>query len=251
LIWKINLIMKKIRIAMWSGPRNISTALMRSFENRKDTSVLDEPFYAFYLNKKGYNHPLKEVILKSQSKNWDEVASFCSGTIPNQSNVWYQKHMAHHILKGCDLNWLVRVKNCILIRDPKFVISSYSKKYKIESIRQLGYQQQLKIFDYLVDQNNIEPIIIDSNDLLEDPKRMITKLCNKIDIKFSRRMLSWPVGKRESDGVWGPYWYENVCKSTGFIAPSKKSINLGKNLYPIYEDCLSIYNFLFEKRLKL
>ena len=243
--------MKEVRIAMWSGPRNISTALMRSFENRKDTSVLDEPFYAFYLSKKNYNHPLKELILDSQSKNWDEIAKYCSEEMPNQSRVWYQKHMAHHILKGCDLNWLRKVKNCILIRHPKSVINSYSKKYKIESIRQLGYQQQLEIFYYLAVNNNIEPIIIDSNDLLKDPKRMITKLCNKLDIKFTKRMLSWPAGKRESDGVWGPYWYENVYKSTQFIVPPKKSINLKKSLLPIYRECLSNYNFLFEKRLKL
>lgn len=235
---------------MWSGPRNISTALMRSFENRNDTSVLDEPFYAFYLDNKGYNHPLKEAILKSQSKNWNEVAKFCSEGIPNQSKIWYQKHMAHHILKGCDLNWLGKVKNCILIRHPKFVISSYSKKYKIESIRQLGYQQQIEIFDYLFEQNNIEPIIIDANDLLENPKKMLNKLCNKIDVRYSKKMLSWPHGARESDGLWGPYWYKNVYKSTGFIASPKKSINLEKSLFPIYEESLLIYNFLYEKRLK-
>ena len=240
-----------MKIATWSGPRNISTALMRSWSSREDTTVVDEPFYASYLFNTQLKHPAYKEIISQYAIDYEEVVENICGDIPKNKKIWYQKHMAHHILKGCDLNWLGKVKNCLLIRHPKSVIDSYSKKYKIESIRQLGYQQQLEIFHYLVVKNNFEPIIIDANDLLDDPKRMITKLCNKLDIKFTKRMLSWPAGKRESDGVWGPYWYENVYKSTRFIAPSKKSINLKKSLLPIYRECLSNYNFLFEKRLKL
>ncbi len=243
--------MKEVRIAMWSGPRNISTALMRSFENRKDTSVLDEPFYAYYLNKSNFDHPLKSKVIKSQNTSWGKVAKLCSGVIPNHSKIWYQKHMSHHIMSGCDLNWLKNVTNCILIRNPKFVINSYSKKYKIKSIRQLGYQQQVEIFNHLSNQNSIKPIIIDANDLLNNPELMISKLCNKLGINFTKKMLTWPSGNRPSDGVWGPYWYQNVYKSTGFIKPVNNNININKSLNSLYKDCLIHYNVLYKKRLKL
>tara|TARA_B100001250_G_C19791970_1_gene786959 strand:+ start:1294 stop:2025 length:732 start_codon:yes stop_codon:yes gene_type:complete len=243
--------MKKIRIAMWSGPRNISTAMMRSFENRKDTSVIDEPFYAYYLKNKGFNHPMRDEILKSQHTSWNKVASLCSGDIPNDSYIWYQKHMAHHILECSDLRWLKNVKNCILIRNPKDVINSYSKKYNVNDIRQLGYIQQIEIFNYLKNKSYENPVIIDANDILDNPKKMLNKLCIKMNIQFSDQMLTWPSGSRETDGVWAPYWYENVFKSTGFIKYKKKKINLNNDLLFFYDECMKYYTFLYDKRLKL
>ena len=122
--------MNGIRIAMWSGPRNISTAMMRSFENRSDTVIIDEPFYAHYLDKTGLDHPGKDEVLASQSIDWHDVAKMCTGKIPDDKPIWYQKHMAQHNLEGCDLSWIKDVTNCFLIRDPKYVIASYGNGFR-------------------------------------------------------------------------------------------------------------------------
>ena len=134
---------------MWSGPRNLSTAMMRSFENREDTVVLDEPFYAHYLKKTDIQHPGREAVLRSQSANWHKVVELCSGPIPHGSSIWYQKHMAQHNLSGCDITWISGVKNCVLIRDPKYVIPSYGKQFSVTNERLLGYIQQIEIIEYI------------------------------------------------------------------------------------------------------
>jgi len=242
--------MKLIRIAMWSGPRNISTALMRSFENRKDTTVVDEPFYACYLKTTKLNHPMRKEILNSQDTNWDRVANLCSNKTFKGFMIFYQKHMSHHLVEKMDLNWLKKVKNCILIRNPKFVINSYVKKYDIKDIRQLGYLQQLEILNFLKKQKLEDPIIIDSSDIINNPKHMLKKLCNKLNINFTDQMLSWPKGGRDSDGVWASYWYKNVFKSKGFIRAKEKKVNLNKKLYGFYKDCMKHYKVLYDKRIQ-
>ena len=243
--------MKQIRIAMWSGPRNISTALMRSFENRSDTTVIDEPFYAYYLKETNFNHPMKNEILKNQESKWNKIISICSKKKFHGFLIFYQKHMSHHIFKNSDLSWLKNINNCILIRHPKYVINSYDKKYKLKDILQLGYVQQVQILNYLKNKNWKIPIIIDSSDILDDPKGMLKKLCSKLGINFKNQMLNWPKGKRETDGIWSSYWYENVFNSTGFIKPSKKKININKNLNDIYIECMKYYTILYDQRLKL
>ncbi len=242
--------MKNIRIAMWSGPRNISTALMRSFENRKDTMVIDEPFYACYLKKTKLNHPMKQEILKSQDTNWDNVIKLCSKKTFKDFLIIYQKHMSHHLIGGSDLQWLRGLKNCILIRNPKYVIRSYSKKYKIEHASQLGFFQQLEIFYFLKKHKLDDPIIIDSCDILENPKSMLKRLCYRLNINFNNQMLSWPKGFRDSDGIWAPYWYKNVSNSTGFTKPIEKTVKLDSKFYNIYKECMKHYEVLYEKRLK-
>ena len=202
--------MNKNIIAMWSGPRNLSTAMMRSFENRKDTVVFDEPFYAHYLSVTKLNHPGRDEILDFQSTNWNEVVETCTNTSFHQKKLCYQKHMAQHNLQGFDISWIKDVQNCILIRDPKCVIASYGKKLPIEDERHLGYIQQAEIIEFLEKERGITPPIIDADDILKNPESMMKKLCNVLDIDFYKSMLRWPEGARDSDGVWGPYWYEGV-----------------------------------------
>ena len=236
-------------IAMWSGPRNLSTAMMRSFENREDTVVLDEPFYAHYLKKTDIQHPGREAVLRSQSANWHKVVELCSGPIPNGSSIWYQKHMAQHNLSGCDITWISGVKNCVLIRDPKYVIPSYGKQFSVTNERLLGYIQQIEIIEYIEQKHGKTPPIIDATDILKDPEDLLRKLCFEIEIEFSPRMLSWPKGGRETDGVWAPCWYSSVYESTGFKPYMEKEIKIDENLITIYNNCMEHYKKMYEKRI--
>jgi len=243
--------MNKNIIAMWSGPRNLSTAMMRSFENRKDTVVFDEPFYAHYLSVTKLNHPGRDQILDFQSTNWNEVVETCTNTSFHQKKLCYQKHMAQHNLQGFDIGWIKDVQNCILIRDPKCVIASYGKKLPIEDERHLGYIQQAEIIEFLEKERGTTPPIIDADDILKNPESMMKKLCNVLDIDFYKSMLRWPEGARDSDGVWGPYWYEGVYESTGFKPYTKKEINLDQKLVDFYEKCKKHYDSFYKKRIKL
>ena len=238
-----------IRIAMWSGPRNISTAMMRSFENRKDTSVIDEPFYAYYLNKTGLNHPLRQKVLASQSINWDEIVSRLNEEIPKEKTIFYQKHMVHHILSFSKIGWLKNFKNCLLIRHPKQVIISYSKKNKINSIKDLGFVQQVELFKQIKNLTGSYPAVIDSKDILLDPKLYLSKLCNYFDISFTEEMLSWPIGQRTSDGIWGSHWYKNVINSNGFTPYKESEESIHQNDMQFYQDSIEHYNHLSSYKL--
>ena len=241
--------MNAVIIAMWSGPRNISTAMMRSFENREDTFVSDEPFYAHYLKLTGIDHPMRKEVMETRNSDWDEVSQYLTGTIPQDKSVWYQKHMAQHNLPGVELDWTSRLTNCFLIRNPGEVILSYSKKYEITSVYQLGFPQQFELYDKIEQDSGMSPIVIDSKDVLMNPKNMLQKLCEKLKIPFSDKMLSWSPGKRDSDGVWGQHWYGNVEKSTGFQAYQKKEEEMPKEYTEIYEECMQYYQQLFERRI--
>ena len=241
--------MNAVIIAMWSGPRNISTAMMRSFENREDTFVSDEPFYAHYLKLTGIDHPMRKEVMETRNSDWDEVSQYLTGTIPQDKSVWYQKHMAQHNLPGVELDWTSRLTNCFLIRNPGEVILSYSKKYEITSVYQLGFPQQFKLYDKIEQDSGMSPIVIDSKDVLMNPKNMLQKLCEKLEVPFSDKMLSWSPGKRDSDGVWGQHWYGNVEKSTGFQAYQKKEEEMPKEYTEIYEECMKYYQQLFEQRI--
>jgi len=240
---------KRFRIAMWSGPRNISTALMRSFENRMDTTVIDEPFYAYYLYKTGLNHPGKKEILASQSTDWNKVKDMLVGPIPEEKSIWYQKHMAQHNLDGCDLSWTRKVTNCFLIRDPVEVIHSYSKRFPINNPLLLGFIQQAELFKIILEQTGRIPPVLDAKDILMNPRHMLTKLCTTIGIRFSNNMLSWVAGPRRSDGIWAPYWYKEVEISTGFKPFRKKKIQISDKQRDLLEKCLPAYKYLFQYKL--
>ena len=235
---------------MWSGPRNISTALMRSFENREDTFVTDEPFYAHYLQHTNVDHPMRDEVIKSGNPNWAAVSDYLTNTIPDEKSVWYQKHMAQHNLPGVDLEWAEKVFNCFLIRDPKEVILSYTKKYEISSVYQLGFPQQFDLFTQLREKRGVPPIVLDSKDILIDPGSMLKKLCRILDIPFTDKMLKWPKGRRNSDGIWGKHWYNAVEQSTSFQAYQKKSEKTPIEYTAIYEESIEYYLQLYNHRIQ-
>jgi hypothetical protein len=210
-----------VRITMWSGPRNISTALMRAFENRDDTAVSDEPFYAAYLAASGLEHPMRATVLGSQPNDWHEVVAGLTGPAPQGRPIWYQKHMCHHMLDGFGLDWTDRCQNAFLIRAPDEVLASYSRKRSTVTFAEIGIVRQAEMFDRVAQRTGIAPPVIDAADVLAAPRTVLTALCERLGIPFSDRMLHWPAGRRASDGVWAPAWYDVVEQSTGFAPPSR------------------------------
>jgi hypothetical protein len=213
--------MSALRIAMWSGPRNISTAMMRAFENRDDTAVVDEPFYAAYLARTGLEHPMREAVLKSQPNDWRDVAAMLLGPMPGGAPVFYQKHMTHHMLPEFGTEWMAACCNVFLIRRPDEVVASYTEKRGDIALADIGVVRQAELFDREAQRLGHAPAVIDSSDVSAAPEAMLTALCARVGIPFSDRMLAWPKGKRASDGVWAPAWYDQVEKSTGFVAKAK------------------------------
>jgi len=205
-----------IRIAMWSGPRNISTAMMRSFENREDTAVIDEPFYAAYLLKAGLDHPMRDAVLLSQPLDWQRVTKQLLGPVPGGRAVFYQKHMTHHMLPEFGRSWIRFCRNAFLIRSPEQVLASYVEKRAQVTLSDIGFVVQRELFEREADRLGKSPPVIEAADVLEDPRGMLTALCCALGVPFSDRMLRWPKGRRPTDGVWAPVWYEAVEKSTGF-----------------------------------
>ena len=208
-----------IRIAMWSGPRNISTAMMRSFGNRPDTAVIDEPFYAAYLAATGIDHPMREESIASQPTDWHAVVRGLLGDVPDGKPVFYQKHMTHHMLPAFGRNWIAHCRNAFLIRSPERVLASYVKKWDKVALADIGFVQQSELFDRVCDAVGRAPPVIEAEDVLADPRDTLSTLCAALGIPFFESMLSWRAGKRATDGVWAPVWYDAVERSTGFSAP--------------------------------
>ena len=208
--------MEKVkRFAIWSGPRNLSTALMRSFGSRADFEVLDEPFYAAYLKETGIKHPMYEEIISSQSTDPRVISNFCeSGTIVKPYQ--YQKHMTHHILNSFDKNFVLSVSNVFLIRKPALVLNSYRKKNADYKFEDLGFKQQFELFELVKYEIGVIPPVIDSEDLLKNPSLALRILCEKMGIEFFYSMLFWEPGPKSYDGIWGSYWYEEINNSDRF-----------------------------------
>ncbi len=237
------------RIAMWSGPRNISTAMMRSFENRSDTEVVDEPFYAAYLAATGLDHPMRDEVLASQSTDWAQVAAGMAGQGPG-APVFYQKHMTHHMLPGVDLGWTTACLNAFLIRDPAAVLASYVRKRGEVTLADIGVERQGELFDRECDRLGHAPPVVEGADVLAAPERTLTALCAALGIPFSDRMLSWPAGTRDSDGVWAPAWYDAVERSTGFgPPPGDASADLPDDLRRIADQARPLYERLAAHKL--
>ncbi len=206
-----------LRIAMWSGPRNISTAMMRSFGNRADCAVVDEPFYAAYLAASGVAHPMSEAVMASQPQDPRAVAAGLVGPVPGGAAHFYQKHMTHHMLPSFDLDWMAACSNVFLIRSPARVIASYARKRERAVLDDLGFARQVELFEREADRLGVPPPVIDADDVLADPQGVLRALCGVLGIAFSERMLSWPAGRRDTDGVWAAHWYEAVERSTCFV----------------------------------
>ena len=230
-------------VACWSGPRNISTALMRSWSSRKDTYVTDEPFYAYYLKETKINHPMHEEIINRYLSDYDEIVYHLTNDVPNKKNIWYQKHMAHHLIDLSNIDWIKKCQNCILLRHPKDVISSYTAKNKLSCVTELGYPQQFEIVKFLKESNQSFKII-NSEDLLKNPPKELFDWCTSIGIKFNESMLNWEKGSHPNDGIWWKHWYNNVIETTGFQKSKKKDIMIENKYDSIYNDSMKYYNYL-------
>jgi hypothetical protein len=225
--------MTPIRIAMWSGPRNISTAMMRAFENRPDTAVIDEPFYAAYLAASGADHPMRAEVLASQPNDWREVAQTLLGEIPGSRPIFYQKHMTHHMIPEIGRDWMARTSHAFLIRAPEDVLRSYAARRDTVSLEDIGFRQQAELFDQICDRTGCPPPVIDAADILANPHASLSSLCAALGIPFSNKMLHWPAGPRPTDGAWAPAWYQSVWRSTGFTPRSPATEKLEKALQTI------------------
>lgn len=238
-----------LRIAMWSGPRNISTAMLRSFGNRPDTFVTDEPLYGHYLRQTGLEHPGSDEVIAAQPDTWQTVAEWLCGPVPNNRIVWYQKHMSHHLLPEIKQEWLSVLKNCFLIRDPREVLASYTQVRDTVTVEDIGLQQQVALFDRLLEETRTPPPVLDAKDILSDPAKLLRALCDALGLMFTDAMLSWPPGPRETDGVWSKYWYNSVTGSTGFVAYKAKQVVLTPELEDIAGMCAPYYRRLHDHRL--
>ncbi len=244
-----------IRIAMWSGPRNISTAMMRAWGNRSDTVVVDEPFYACYLRVTGADYPGAGEVIAAGETDWRKVVQQLTGYGPQSgrrgpSHILYQKQMTHHLLPKISRDWLWSVTNCFLIRDPREVIASYLKKKHDPTLADLGFQQQAEIFQWVRAHTGSIPPVIDARDVLENPERTLRLLCDAVGVEFTTEMLSWPAGPRESDGVWAKHWYAEVERSTSFQPSRQNDEPAPERLRAVYQQCSEIYQRLREHRLR-
>ena len=237
------------RIAMWSGPRNISTALMRSWGNRSDTFVADEPFYAHYLLRTGVPHPGADEVLRSQENDWRKVAAWIIDHNPPGKIIFYQKHMTHHLLPEIDRAWLGRVHSAFLLREPRAVIASFLRVAGNMQLADTGLPQQLEIFDLVRRATGRVPPVVDARDVLLDPPRLLRLLCAALDVDFTEAMLSWPPGPRASDGIWAKHWYSSVLRSTTFQPYQPCSEPVPVHLTKMLEQAEAIYRQLHEHRL--
>jgi len=232
------------RIAMWSGPRTVSTALMRAWENRPDTVVADEPLYAFYLDRTGLDHPGRNEVIASQSADWRVVlARLTSAPLPGGAVISYAKHMTHHLLPEVDRAALAPFRHAHLIRDPRELLASYARVRAEPTLADLGLRQQAEIFE------TFGGPVVDSRDLLTDPEGTLRALCLALAVPFDGAMLAWPAGPRDSDGVWAPYWYDSVWSSTGFAPYRPPSAALPARLEPLAGQCQPYFDRLYRYRL--
>ena len=223
--------------------------MMRSFENRGDCAVTDEPLYAHYLRETGVDHPGREEVIAHHEPDWERVAAWLLGPVPDERPVWYQKHMAHHLLPGIDRGWVAGLTNCFLIRDPAEVITSFIKIAPDPRAEDLGLPQQLELFEAEQRRTGQTPPVIDGADVLGDPSGTLRALCDRVGIPFTDRMLRWPPGRRESDGVWAKHWYASVEKSTGFEPYKPKGEEVPVHLRGVLEVCRGIYDTLRQHRI--
>ncbi len=239
-----------VRVAMWSGPRNISTAMMRAFENRPDTVVVDEPLYAAYLARTGVDHPMRAEVLASQPTDVAAAAAALSEPLPPGPHVHYAKHMAHHLSPDMDLSWTLAFRNALLIRDPLEVVASYVRARESCQPEDIGLPQQGWLHE-VWSEHAIEVPIIDAADFLRGPEAHLRWLCDWLGIPFTARMLSWRAGPRPSDGVWGPHWYAAVRSSTGFEPWRPRNISLSDRDAAVAEACRPVYEALHARRLRV
>ncbi|MDA1261208.1 MAG: sulfotransferase family protein [Planctomycetota bacterium] len=232
------------RISLWSCPRTVSTALMRSFAQREDTFCVDEPFYAHYLARTGKAHPMREAVLAAQSSDW---RSLLLG--PCAKPVQFVKHMAHHLVGEMDLSFAASTRNVFLLRPPRETLPSMLRDLGEVRLGDVGYERQRELY-HALRRAGEDPIVIESTDLLNDPEGSLRRLCARLGLAFDRAMLSWPPGRHPSYGVWAPYWYGNVEKSAGFQAITPKSEPFPEELEPLLAVAENCWLDLHARRLR-
>ena len=245
----VNAAASPVRLAMWSGPRNISTAMMRAWENRGDTAVWDEPFYAYYLDATGIEHPVDSEVIAAGETDWRRVVERLLGDVPDERPLFFQKHMTHHLLPEIDRGWMDAVVNCFLIRDPREVLASYARMRSTVTVQDVGVLQQAEIFDFVQARRADTPVVLDARDVLENPRGVLSALCARVGVDFTDRMLAWPPGPRASDGVWAKHWYHSVHRSSGFQPYVPKTCPLPAHLESLARECEPRYRRLWEQRL--
>lgn len=239
--------METTRICLWSSPRNISTAMMYSFAQRPDTIVFDEPLYAHYLKTTGVVHPGQEDILASQENDGNKVVNeLMLGAFDRP--VAFFKQMTHHLV-ALNEDFLSKMKNILFIRDPKQIISSYAQVRPDVNMQDIGIEKQWRLFQQLT-KSNQHCVVLDSNEILKAPGKVLTELCNAVNIPFYKTMLHWPAGPKTEDGVWAKYWYDNARKSTGFQKQATSSRTLPKYLEPLYYESKNYHDLLFQHSIK-
>lgn len=237
-----------MKIAMWSGPRNLSTAMMYAFAARGDCAVTDEPFYAAYLARTGLEHPMREAILESQPTDPAQVTRSLTGSNPAGKPHFYQKHMCQHMIDGIPRDWMAEVENVFLIRHPARVIASFGAKYENPTLADIGFVQQAELYEH-VRALGQSPVVIDSADIRRDPAGMLRKLCAAIGLDWTKKMLRWPPGGHPDDGIWAPHWYGAVHESTGF-APAEGDLPcLSENLAKLSEQAMPYYTLLARSKI--
>ncbi len=239
-------------LAMWSGPRNISTALMRSWDSRADTVVIDEPLYAHYLTHSPYRdqHPGADEVIAAYETDWRTVAQMLTSTIPAGKAIFYQKHMTHHLLPQIDLAWTDALTNCFLIREPSAMLISLDQVIPDPELDQTGLTQQWALFERARQRTGTTPPVIDAADVLQNPRRTLSLLCDAVGVPFDEAMLAWAAGKRATDGVWAKYWYATVEQSTGFAPYQPRSEPIPERLRARWDACNALYQRLYQHRLR-
>jgi hypothetical protein len=239
-----------IRIAMWSGPRNLSTTLMRSFSARSDCAVIDEPFYAAFLDITKAAHPMREQILAAHEPLPNRIVSHITGPAPGNKRVFYQKHMVHHMVDAIALDWLAHIeRHVILIRHPARVISSYVQKMDTLSLDAIGIGQQERVRAEIFRQTGSHAVVIDADRVLADPEGVLKRLCHAIGIDWDPAMLAWASGPHPQDGVWAPHWYDAVWRSTGFGAAPGPLPELAGEAAAIEKEALVFYERLLQSHI--
>ena len=238
-----------VRIAMWSGPRNLSTAMMRSFSSRKDSFVSDEPFYGCFLTASGAKHPMREETIAAMDCDWLSVMTTLSGDAPDGSPVWYQKHMWHHMVGPVGYEDFAGFTHAFLIREPERMIASYLRKRESAEFGDFGLERQAEFFEREADRLGEAPPVVDANDVLSDPEGELSRLCAALGIPWDPAMLSWEPGRRDTDGPWAPHWYAAVEKSTGFEAPETGAVDLPDDARRLADQCRPYYEKLSAYRL--
>jgi hypothetical protein len=233
-----------MKIAMWSGPRNLSTALMYAFAARPDCAATDEPFYAAYLQATGIDHPMREDVIASQPTDPGEVAALCTGPNPGGKPLWYQKHMTLHMIPAFERGFLKNLTNAFLIRHPARVIASYAKKREAPTLADIGFVQQAQLFDQVADLTGNAPPVISAEAIRANPQEALTRLCAALGLPFDAAMLRWPAGPKPHDGVWAPHWYNAVHRSTGFEDPEGPLPDLAPDYQRLADQALPHYDRL-------